>query len=447
MAKVLLISYDNQSHIPFVPLNILYLTHHLQNNGHHVGIWHQDLHHGKSKALTEILNNNKFDVVGLGFVAGYWQYRMAKEISDAVNKTKLRSKFIYVGGGHGPAAEPEYFLQNMGFDSVVIGDGESALLEIAQSGKKGVIHGDPCTEDKGPMETLKNWSRIIEIYKRIGWPTSKRTDFCWPILSSRGCKWHCSFCYRMREGFHERSTEAIIEEMKWLQTEIGITHFQFADELLMSSEKRTSEICEAILTKLRPTKWDCNGRLNFAKPKLLHFMKKAGCEYINYGIESLDQKILNEMGKGLTVEMIYKGVEATLEAKLSPGLNLLWGFPGDTVANLDVAVAFLKTYDPCHELRTIRPVTPYPGTPLYEKALGDGLLMGPKDFYENKHKNSDLFTVNFMDMSINEAHNQLHEANKKLLTNYSKKKLKENLYQALGLYFSKNPNFRGFREV
>ena len=153
----------------------------------------------------------------------------------------------------------------------------------------------------------------------------------------------------MREGFHERPIDSIIEEMKWLQTEARITHFQFADELLMSSEKRTASICEAILKHLRKTKWDCNGRLNFAKPKLLQFMRKAGCEYINYGIESLDQKILNEMGKGLTVDRIHEGVEATLQAKISPGLNLLWGFPGDTVANLSAATKFLIKYDPCHE--------------------------------------------------------------------------------------------------
>ena len=251
----------------------------------------------------------------------------------------------------------------------------------------------------------------------------------------------------MRDDFHERSIESIIEEIKWLQTEVGITHIQFADELLMSSQERTAKICDAILRNLRPIKWDCNGRLNFARPPLLKLMRKAGCEYINYGIESMNQDILNGMGKGLTVDRIHEGVEATLAAKISPGLNFIWGFPGDTHANLILAEKFLHKHDPCHELRTIRPVTPYPGTPLYQKALGDGLLMGPEDFYEHKHVNSDLFTVDFMDMGLDEAHFHLKHTNQGLFQNYLDKRRSEFNNTTANLYSGKSSDFRGFREV
>jgi len=162
----------------------------------------------------------------------------------------------------------------------------------------------------------------------------------------------------MREGYWLRPVGDIIDEIKYLHTTFGINHFQFADELLMASEGRTEDICNAILGLNFSIKWDCNGRLNFSKPKTLSLMKDSGCEYINYGIESLDQSLLNKMHKGLTVDQIHAGVEATLRAGLAPGLNMIWGFPGDSLENLKASVEFLKLYDPCHELRTIRPVTP-----------------------------------------------------------------------------------------
>ena len=180
----------------------------------------------------------------------------------------------------------------------------------------------------------------------------------------------------MRDGFYERNTKAIIDEIRFLYRKFGITHFQFADELLMSSEERTGEICDAILALPFKIKWDCNARLNFAKLPLLQTMKKAGAQYLNYGIESLNQQILNQMGKGLTLERIYQGVEDTLLSKLSPGLNFIWGFPGDTRENLTAACEFIERYDPCDELRTIRPVTPYPGTALFKKAVQMGLGEG-----------------------------------------------------------------------
>jgi radical SAM superfamily enzyme YgiQ (UPF0313 family) len=251
----------------------------------------------------------------------------------------------------------------------------------------------------------------------------------------------------MRPGFHERAVEAIIEEIKYLHDQIQINHFQFSDELLMSSEKRTEEICSAILALPFKIRWDSNGRLNFATQKTLSLMKRSGASYVNYGIESLNQNLLNQMHKGLTLEQITAGVEATLSCDLSPGLNLIWGFPGDTIENLNEAVKFISKYDPCHELRTIRPVTPYPGTDLYKLAIEQGLLKDAEDFYENKHKNSDLVSINFTDIPVEEMHGALYRANKELYINYQVKRANRLDKQMAGLYSGKDAGFRGYRDV
>jgi hypothetical protein len=91
-------------------------------------------------------------------------------------------------------------------------------------------------------------------------------------------------------------------------------------------------------------------------------------------------------------------------------------------------------------------VTPYPGTPLYNLAIEKGLLDGPEDFYEIKHMNSDLFTVNFMDISKEDAHLQLFHANKTLVGNYMDKHKEAQMRAARGMYFEGKP-FRGFRSV
>jgi len=439
--NILLISYDNSSHIPFFPQNVFYLYQALRKREHKVGIWFQDIHHGPPFELTRILDNSAWDIVGLGFVAGYYQYRAARQLATAINLSKHRKRFRFVVGGHGPAAAPEYFQSMLMCDTVVVGEGEDlGWLDIPG----GIYRCKPVTDDLVSLGCYNDF--VMDIYRLIRWPTSNRTDFCFPVLSSRGCKWHCSFCYRMREGFHERAVDAVMEEMRYLYNQFQITHFQFSDELLMGSVKRTEEICDAILKWNSGIKWDCNGRLNFAKPETLKLMRRSGCEYINYGIESLSQQLLNEMGKGLSVDQIHEGVSATLEQGISPGLNLIWGFPGDSERNLSLAVDFLLKYDPCDELRTIRPVTPYPGTPLYDLAIEKGLLEGPGDFYEVKHTNSDLLTVNFMDIPTEEAHRLLYAANKRLLHNYLEKRGDRQLAQAKAMYFEGKP-FRGFRDV
>jgi radical SAM superfamily enzyme YgiQ (UPF0313 family) len=250
----------------------------------------------------------------------------------------------------------------------------------------------------------------------------------------------------MDKGFRPRSNEAIIEEIRFLKNRFGITYIAFSDELLMTSRERTVSICEDLIRNNLNIKWDCNGRLNFAVPEVLNVMKRSGCVFINYGIEAMDDEVLKNMRKKLTVEQIIKGIEATLKAGISPGYNIIFGNIGDNRDTLNKGVEFLLKYDDGAQMRTIRPVTPYPGCPLYYEAIEKGLLKDCEDFYENKHINSDLLAVNFTDLSDDEFHRCLLEANTRLITNYFEKKLASLKEQSRKLYLDKDSSFRGFRQ-
>lgn len=253
-------------------------------------------------------------------------------------------------------------------------------------------------------------------------------------------------CYRMDEGFRPRSPQSIIEEISYVQRYYRINVIDFTDELLMSSEQRTIELCEAFIKAKLKFRWHCNGRLNFASMKVLKLMEKAGCIFINYGIEAIDNKVLANMKKGLTVEKIRWGIENTLKTNISPGLNIIWGNLGDTKNTLGKAVNFLLKYDDGAQLRTIRPVTPYPGSELYYYAIEQGLLKDIGEFYEKKHLNSDLVSINFTNLSDEEFHDCLYDANTTLISNYYNKKINSSIAQCDILYHKKDTNFRGFRQ-
>lgn len=189
------------------------------------------------------------------------------------------------------------------------------------------------------------------------------------------------------------------------------------------------------------------GLFNYAKPDVLRLMKESGCVFINYGIEAVDDVVLRNMNKALTVNQIVTGVKNTLSAGISPGLNIIWGNIGDNKETLKKGVDFLLKYDDHAQMRTIRPVTPYPGSPLYYHAVEKGLLKDCEDFYENKHLNSDLVAINFTDMTDDEFHAALCEANKTLISKYFDNQLKDSIRITDDLYLNKNTFFRGFRKV
>ena len=174
-------------------------------------------------------------------------------------------------------------------------------------------------------------------------------------------------------------------------------------------------------------------------------MKEAGCVFVNYGIESLDDATLDVMHKHLTREVIIRGIENTLKVGISPGLNIIYGNINEPIGAIDDAVEFLLKYDDHAQLRTIRPVTPYPGSELFDYAVEHGLLKDTADFYENKHVNSDLIAVNFTKYSDDEVHQKLYEANMRLIKRHLEVQAAGYERTCKDLYYRKNAAFRGFR--
>lgn len=460
--KALLIAYDNGSYIHQFPHGLAYIASILEREGYEVEIYHQNKFHYPEEHLTQYLNQNQFDVVGLGFIAGYYEYRKVLKIAKAIDA--VQNKPFFILGGHGPSPEPAYFLKKMKADVVVIGEGEETIKELfwalekkrAIQDIKGIAcwkNGEVIINERRPL--VENIDLIpmpafhlfpIDYYRLLRLEHVKKNDFVMPVLSGRGCAFKCNFCYRMDEGFRPRSTESIIEEIEFLKQNYDIRYINFSDELLMSARARTIDLCEAFIKAKVNVKWRCNGRLNYAIPDVLNVMEKSGCVFINYGIEAMDDTVLKNMSKCLTVKQIEQGIANTLEAGISPGFNILFGNIGDNKETLRKGVDFLLKYDDGAQMRTIRPVTPYPGSPLYYHAIEKGLLKGCEDFYENKHLNSDLLAVNFTSLSDDEFHEALLEANTMLLNNYFAKKSKTVIAEAQSLYLEKNIGFRGFRQ-
>ena len=464
--KVLFIVYDNGSQINDFPLATSYLSAALRNAGHDVTIYSNDVYHYPSEHLTKYLDKNNFDVVGLSLVAGYWQFQQFLKISNAINKSINRKNLTYIIGGPGPGAEPEYFLRKGNVDFVCIGEGERTLVELcAILGKVGMdylpqVNGLAYLKDgklikTNPRAIIEDLDTIpfpawdlfpIEHYVLIPYPNKNHTDRLLPILSTRGCPYHCNFCYRYIEGMRFRNPKKVAEEMKLLYDTYNINFFVFFDELTMFPGK-TEPLCDAIKDLKLDIRWLYNGRLNFAKPKLLKQMKDAGCVFINYGIESYDNQVLQNMHKQLTTDIIDAGIKATLKEGISPGLNIIFGNIGDNAQTLQKGVDFILKHNDYSQFRTIRPVTPYPGSELYYNAISKGKLLDIADFYENKHTNSDLMTINFTTLSDNEFYTELYKANKQLVDAHLKHQIEEYDCTLKNMYLKRDASFRGFRHT
>lgn len=427
--------YQDDNRFPFGPA---YLAAILRDNGHEVRIFSQDVFHYSNKELADFLDKNDFDIIGMGFLAARYA-ETVRPLAKVINEHKKKAKFVV--GGHGVTPIPEYVLTDIKADIAVLGEGEKTiipLLDAILAGKpldaiNGIAYkaGDkikvnPRSEPVKDLDSLPfpAWDlfpmkEYVTCYK---FPGSDLGERHLSVLSSRGCINACSFCYRMESGIRIRSIENLFKELKFLNSEYGVTYFIFDDEMFVPNIARMREFISMIKRLGIPIKYSCCARVELGKNKeILKMLKDSGCQLLNYGLESLDQNVLNLMAKHTKVEDNIIAVENTIEVGIHPGLNFIWGDPGDSLESLDKIVDFLIKYDTLGQVRTIRPPTPYPGCPLYYKAIKEGKLSGPGDFFE-KFVNSDRLTVNYTDMTDDEVYNALFRANSILIKNHFNKR-------------------------
>lgn len=464
--KVLFIIHDLYQEDNHFPLGIGYLAAILRKKDVDVEVYCQDIFHYTNTELAEFLKRENYDLICVGFLAARFQETVLDHCR-VINKNKKSAWLVL--GGHGPTPIPEYVLEQTHADAIILGEGEESLPELLQcklnQGDRANITGIAYREEgsvnvtprRKPVHNLDSipfpeWSLFpIENYiKNLKLFRYEPTDRCFGMLTSRGCINRCNFCYRMEKGIRFRSVKNVIQEITLLNEQYGINYFLMNDELFVYPKKRIFEFKDELEKIGIKIKFVCNARVDVFDEEVVQCLKEAGCQFLNFGMESSDQKVLDLMNKHTTVEENIRAAEIAKKAKIGLGLNFIWGNIGDTVESLKNNTALIKKYTTYDYIRTIRPVTPYPGCDLYYEAIKRGLLNGPDDFF-NKFKNSDLLTVNFTEIPDGKFYEILFAANKDLILDYyehtskdmaAAEKLIDDFYR---LYFKGETSFRGAR--
>ncbi len=464
--KVLFIIHDVYQDDNSFPLGPAYLTAMLKDEGVDVKVYCQDVFHYPTNHLENLLKSERFDLIGLGFLSARFK-ETVEPLCKIINQYKKDAWLVL--GQHGPSAVPEYILKKTEADVVAIGEAEKTIVELIDckvnkkdlSNVKGIAYrkeGKVYINEKRKL--IMNLDSIPfpaydffpmdEYTTSMIYPGQKKSERSLSILTTRGCMGHCSFCYRMVKGLRRRSMDSIIKEMKFLISKYNISYFMIADELTFFNKNRVFEFEDALKKNRLKIKYLCDIRADFADEEIIRSLKRSGCQLVNIGFESMEQKVLDRMNKGTTVEDNIRTVEVCNKVGLMMGLNVMWASPCDTEESLWKLVDFIKKYNTYGEVRTIRPVTPYPGSSLYYHAVKIGLLKNADDFFK-KFKNSDLITVNFTDIPTEICHKLLFKANTELiLDHFSKiggdiKEAKDLIDSFYRLYFENDYRFRGAR--
>jgi anaerobic magnesium-protoporphyrin IX monomethyl ester cyclase len=291
-----------------------------------------------------------------------------------------------------PSALPEHTLREEKADFVCQGEGFFTLPPLLDTlkarGAKYQIPGLWYRKDGGilgnprpaPYQNLDDlpmpaWDLLpMEKYRAHNWHCFDRIQNRQPyvaVYTSLGCPFHCSFCCINalfgKAGIRYRSPQRVIEEIDFLVNRYGLRNIKIIDEMFAMNEARVTQVCDPIIQRGYDLNFWAYARVNTVTPGMLGKMKEAGINWVAYGFESGNKRVLENATKGYKLDAVGKVVQITYSLGMHICANFIFGLPEDDFDSMHETLKLMLDINA--EWANIYAAMAYPGSQLYELAI------------------------------------------------------------------------------
>ena len=280
--------------------------------------------------------------------------------------------------------------ENPFIDYVIIGEAEFTLKEILEGVPDNEILGicyrenfQPIKNEKRPfienLDELPFPARHLvdnSIYKR---PDNGKVQAV--VKVARGCPFHCFFCLATPVSgakVRKRSPENIVAELKECVEKYNIRNFLFWSDIFNLDREWTLELCKKIIESGLNITWSSNTRADTMDDEMAKMMYKSGCRLVSIGVESGSQKMLDKIGKKITLDNIRNTVKILKENKIKIYNYFVIGLPWETEETVEETIKFAIELD--SNFISFYTATPLPGTKYFAYAMLNKLVEGNLDF-------------------------------------------------------------------
>jgi len=283
-------------------------------------------------------------------------------------------------------------------DGVIYGELEAVIGSMLQAGESwlstpGLI--DPAEYvpvdpsklfSKEIVATFDNWQRVKDLgdlpmpawhlvpfdrYSATGDPK----DCGAHVQASRGCPIGCTMCpYMVHEGrsFRANPVSRVIDDLEYLNKNQGITHVRFRDPNFGFDKKMMVDLAQKIIERDIKIEAAAELSLELLSNEQIDLLNRAGIKTILTGVETNDEECLASIGQKIKVN---SNLEAKIRHCHSIGsfvfASFIVGAPEETWESLERTIKYAREID-AQCAATI--MTPFPGTPMFYRAIEEGLL-------------------------------------------------------------------------
>jgi anaerobic magnesium-protoporphyrin IX monomethyl ester cyclase len=389
--KVLLILPQSDSHYLVPPVNLGYLATSLRNHDYDVKIIDGIKDNLTIMSLKKRLRKINPDVIGITIFS--CDVAMTKKYIKVINQFNSKIKVI-LGGSHVSGVGKEIFLDFPSIDYAVHGEAEKGFPMLLKTFKsKSSVKNIPGLIYKDGKKIVKNLAYFEHNLDKLGIPAWDLIDPrtyplapqgavfrnypIAPIIMSRGCPYQCTYCAsKVVTGmkFRKRSVESIMKEVELLYRKYGVKEIHIIDDTFTLDRQRVEDFCKELrLRHIKITFTFPNGvRLNTLDEPLLRLLKKSGCYAMSVGVESGSQKILDDMKKGLTLELIKEKIDLIDKVGMDVNGFFIVGYPTESRKTILQTIKFAKTLK--IKRAHFSSFLPLPGTEITRQLKKQGLV-------------------------------------------------------------------------
>jgi hypothetical protein len=242
-------------------------------------------------------------------------------------------------------------------DAIVVGEGETAICEIAAA--EGNIHkaGIPNTiiYDSGRDELRLPERILYESVPTLGTPVY---EYPWDLYLSperginysptRGCYWNrCTFCdYGLNTAtptspWRERKIDQVIDDLRLVTKREGVRYVYFAVDVMAPGY--LERLSDAMLAARLDLRWSAELRMEkIFSPERCRKMAQAGCVCASFGMESGNQRILDLIDKGTKVAYMAETMKNFSSAGIAVQLMTFTDFPTETPLEKKATIDFIQ---------------------------------------------------------------------------------------------------------
>ena len=350
--------------IPSLPVGVPYIAGYLRANGVDVKLidslgenpkkeWlfgKNDKYqaHGITTEQTVAKIPEDTDFVGIGMHSGAC-HQVSMMILKAI-KEKDPDMPVVMGGNLATSIYPD--LIRDGADYVMISEGEVGALDLVRhfEGKKKIEEIDGIAwKENGEMKVnpkmkfIKNLDEIpfpaidllpLQNYWDLGYahgPFEGKYSF---LMTSRGCPFGCHFCATpslWQRRWRARSPRNIVDEMEHFQRKFGINDYHIQDDIFTVNTPRVIEFCKELINRKLDVTWQVlSTKAETVSIEALHWMKKAGCDYLSVSPETGSPELIKKMNKPFDYEHCVSMVKEANKLGIKTQCCFILGYPEET---------------------------------------------------------------------------------------------------------------------